>query len=123
MIDTDVVGCNWITLPAGSWRLRGRAAGAPGPAPVSLAQLETDVAWNRFVSHPPEGEWQKVAPIRILSFDIECSNRKGGHCRNGVGAMGGLFRLTSCQVAEMLTTELFGTANFFAWSSCTDQTN
>lgn len=23
------------------------------------------------------GEWQKVAPIRILSFDIECAGRKG----------------------------------------------
>ena len=23
------------------------------------------------------GEWQKIAPIRILSFDIECEGRKG----------------------------------------------
>ena len=23
------------------------------------------------------GEWQKIAPIRILSFDIECAGRKG----------------------------------------------
>ena len=92
MIDTDVVGCNWITVPAGSWRLRrSPASGAPGPAPVSLAQLEMDVAWNQFVSHPPEGEWQKVAPIRILSFDIECSNRKGGHSHKVVGWWVGYF--------------------------------
>jgi DNA polymerase delta subunit 1 len=25
----------------------------------------------------PEGEWQKMAPLRILSFDIECAGRKG----------------------------------------------
>lgn len=24
-----------------------------------------------------EGEWSKVAPFRILSFDIECAGRKG----------------------------------------------
>ncbi|XP_043230281.1 DNA polymerase delta catalytic subunit-like isoform X1 [Amphibalanus amphitrite] len=76
MIDTNVVGCNWITLPAGSWRRR-TVEPSGGPQPVSLSQLEVDVAWNKFTSHPPEGEWQKVAPIRILSFDIECSNRKG----------------------------------------------
>ena len=23
------------------------------------------------------GEWQRIAPIRILSFDIECAGRKG----------------------------------------------
>ncbi len=23
------------------------------------------------------GEWQKIAPVRILSFDIECAGRKG----------------------------------------------
>jgi DNA polymerase delta subunit 1 len=25
----------------------------------------------------PEGEWSKIAPLRILSFDIECAGRKG----------------------------------------------
>lgn len=28
-------------------------------------------------SHPCEGEWNKVAPLRILSLDIECAGRKG----------------------------------------------
>lgn len=32
---------------------------------------------DAFVSHPPEGEWSKIAPLRILSFDIECAGRKG----------------------------------------------
>lgn len=25
----------------------------------------------------PEGEWSGIAPLRILSFDIECAGRKG----------------------------------------------
>lgn len=29
------------------------------------------------ISHAPEGEWSKIAPLRILSFDIECAGRKG----------------------------------------------
>ncbi len=40
-------------------------------------QLEVDVSWEDFVSHPPEGDWADVAPFRILSFDIECAGRKG----------------------------------------------
>lgn len=29
------------------------------------------------VSHMPDGEWSALAPMRILSFDIECAGRKG----------------------------------------------
>ena len=29
------------------------------------------------MSHTPEAEWLKIAPLRILSFDIECAGRKG----------------------------------------------
>ncbi|CAN6567191.1 unnamed protein product [Malus baccata var. baccata] len=29
------------------------------------------------ISHTPEGEFSKMAPFRILSFDIECAGRKG----------------------------------------------
>ena len=40
-------------------------------------QIEVDVSWEDFISHAPEGEWAEVAPLRILSFDIECAGRKG----------------------------------------------
>ncbi|KAG6817533.1 DNA-directed DNA polymerase delta [Tephrocybe sp. NHM501043] len=33
--------------------------------------------WDDFISHAPEGIWSKIAPLRILSFDIECAGRKG----------------------------------------------
>ncbi|XP_030845112.1 DNA polymerase delta catalytic subunit isoform X2 [Strongylocentrotus purpuratus] len=73
MVDADVVGCNWIEVPAGTYRVRSSS----GHAPTSVSQIEIDVAWDRFISHPPDGQWEKVAPFRILSFDIECAGRKG----------------------------------------------
>lgn len=74
MVDTDIVGCNWIELPAGSWQLRDKHG---KQMPESRCQIEVDVAYDKIISHIPEGEWSKVAPFRILSFDIECAGRKG----------------------------------------------
>lgn len=72
MVDTKVVGCNWIELPAGKYTVR-----ADKIEKFSRCQYEVDIAWNEFVSYAPEDEWAKVAPFRILSFDIECAGRKG----------------------------------------------
>ncbi|XP_029440886.1 DNA polymerase delta catalytic subunit [Rhinatrema bivittatum] len=81
MVDTDVVGCNWIELPAGKYRLRKELSNGDSskeiPGKVSLSQLEVDVSWTDFISHAAEGEWQRIAPLRVLSFDIECAGRKG----------------------------------------------
>lgn len=100
-MDTDIVGCNWLELPAGKYVLRtdgkvgSRGAGGtrmwgslrPGqagrqthghPLQATSCQLEADVLWSHVVSHPPEGQWQRIAPLRVLSFDIECAGRKGG---------------------------------------------
>ena len=81
MIDTKVVGCNWIECPGSKYRLRRPSFTTdPNPSkltPVSYCQIELDVSWEDFISHAPEGEWQKIAPFRILSFDIECAGRKG----------------------------------------------
>lgn len=71
MVDTGLVGCSWVELPAGHWTMRSTAHH------VSRCQIEVDVSWEKLVSHTPEGEWAKVAPFRILSFDIECAGRKG----------------------------------------------
>ncbi|XP_015438316.1 PREDICTED: DNA polymerase delta catalytic subunit [Dufourea novaeangliae] len=75
MVDTSVVGCSWIELPPKSWKLRGHQ-GHSLPQ-TTRCQLEVDVAWDAFIAHTPEGEWSKIAPFRILSFDIECAGRKG----------------------------------------------
>lgn len=81
MVDSDVVGCNWIELPVGKYRLREEVSqgdiSKDNPGKVSLSQFEVDISWTDFISHPAEGEWQKIAPLRVLSFDIECAGRKG----------------------------------------------
>ncbi|XP_074639008.1 DNA polymerase delta catalytic subunit-like [Acropora palmata] len=81
MVDTEVVGCNWIELPAGKYKVRSPAtiddSYKTGVQPKSYCQIEVDIAYDEFISHTPEGEWSKVAPLRILSFDIECAGRKG----------------------------------------------
>ncbi|ORX48063.1 hypothetical protein DM01DRAFT_1377023 [Hesseltinella vesiculosa] len=69
MIDCHVTGCNWIELPAGTYTHR--------PTKDSHAQYEVVTSYDKFISHAPEGEWSDVAPLRILSFDIECAGRKG----------------------------------------------
>jgi len=39
--------------------------------------VEVDITYKDLISRKPEGEWSKMAPLRVLSFDIECQGRKG----------------------------------------------
>ena len=39
--------------------------------------LTHSARYDSIISHAPEGNWSKIAPLRILSFDIECAGRKG----------------------------------------------
>ena len=71
MIDTNVVGMNWLELPAGKYEL------IPEKQKKSRCQIEVNVRYDAFISHPPDGKWQRIAPLRILSFDIECAGRQG----------------------------------------------
>lgn len=81
MVDSGVVGCCWIEVPKGKYRLREEKSmgnvESQSTGTVSLCQYEVDVAWTDLISHPPEGDWQRIAPLRVLSFDIECAGRKG----------------------------------------------
>lgn len=81
MVDSGVVGCCWVEVPAGKYHLRDKENSSqndPKRPPLrSACQIELDVSWTDFIAHSPEGEWSKVAPFRILSFDIECAGRKG----------------------------------------------
>jgi DNA polymerase delta subunit 1 len=43
----------------------------------SNCQIEAEVSYRDLIAHEPKGEWAKMAPLRILSFDIECAGRKG----------------------------------------------
>jgi len=49
----------------------------PAPQAATYCQIEAHVCWDRIVVHAPEGEWSRIAPLRVLSFDIECAGRKG----------------------------------------------
>jgi DNA polymerase delta subunit 1 len=39
--------------------------------------LQHLTSYDKMISHQPDGEWSKIAPLRIMSFDIECAGRKG----------------------------------------------
>lgn len=71
MIDNDISGANWIELPAGKYTIR------PFNENVSRCNIEVDITFNHVISHPCQGVWNAIAPLRILSFDIECQGRKG----------------------------------------------
>lgn len=69
MIDCKITGMSWITLPKTKYKLV--------PNKISTCQIECSIDYRDLISHPSEGEWLKMAPLRILSFDIECAGRKG----------------------------------------------
>ncbi|KAF8517965.1 delta DNA polymerase [Hysterangium stoloniferum] len=85
MIDTKIVGMNWIEVPAGAYKLSSNR--------TTSCQLD----WNSLVSHAPEGEWSTLAPLRILSFDIECAGRKGTFPDAGIDPV--------IQIANMVTRQ------------------
>ncbi|KAJ3210696.1 DNA-directed DNA polymerase delta [Dinochytrium kinnereticum] len=64
-----IVGANWLRLPKDKYKTRHNK--------VSTCQIEVDIHFSNIVSYVPDEEWSKVAPLRILSFDIECAGRKG----------------------------------------------
>lgn len=71
MIDNEVSGADWVELPAAKYSVRAAAE------QTSRCSLEVDVFFNNLVAHPCSGPWSAIAPLRILSFDIECQGRKG----------------------------------------------
>jgi len=71
MVDSSVVGGGWLELPANQWEMVRTKK--------SRCQIEVQCRWKVIVAHnDSSGEWMKIAPLRILSYDIECLNRDGG---------------------------------------------
>lgn len=70
MADLNISGGSWVELPGGSYKL------ASPTALRTYCQVEVFVPWDKIVSHPAEGAYSKLAPLRILSIDIECAGRK-----------------------------------------------
>lgn len=71
MIDCKITGMSWLTLPKGKYTL------VKDTSHHSTCQIEVSIDYKDLISHASEGEWLKMAPLRILSFDIECAGRKG----------------------------------------------
>eukprot|EP00871_Galdieria_phlegrea_P003137 jgi/Galph1/3824/GphlegSOOS_G2464.1 len=69
MIETGMYGCSWVELPYQRYH--------ECKTNMSHLQIEVDIHYTDLICHAPQGEWLKTAPIRILSFDIECSGRPG----------------------------------------------
>ncbi|KAI9838201.1 MAG: DNA-directed DNA polymerase delta [Thelocarpon superellum] len=71
MVDTKIAGMSWVEVPAGKYQM------LPSKERHSNCQIEASVHYRDLIAHPSDGEWAKMAPLRILSFDIECAGRKG----------------------------------------------
>lgn len=62
---------SWVEVPKAKYAL------IPDRQRHSNCQIEARVPYTDLIAHPNDGEWAKMAPLRILSFDIECAGRKG----------------------------------------------
>lgn len=71
MIDTGLYGMSWVEAKAGKYHL------IPESEKQSNCQLEALIDYRDMIAHAPNGEWAKMAPLRVLSFDIECAGRQG----------------------------------------------
>ncbi|KAF2727044.1 DNA polymerase delta catalytic subunit [Polyplosphaeria fusca] len=71
MIDTKIAGMSWVEAPAGKYEI------IPVRERQSNCQIEARINFGNLIAHPADGEWAKIAPLRVLSFDIECAGRKG----------------------------------------------
>ncbi|KAI4209263.1 MAG: hypothetical protein LQ351_007803 [Letrouitia transgressa] len=71
MIDTGISGMSWVSVPHAKYHM------IPYRDRHSNCQIEAYVHYRDLIAHPHDGDWAKMAPLRILSFDIECAGRKG----------------------------------------------
>jgi len=62
---------SWVEVPHSKYHI------IPQRDRQSNCQIEAYVNYRDLIAHSNDGEWAKMAPLRILSFDIECAGRKG----------------------------------------------
>lgn len=62
---------SWVEAKVGKYHM------IPHNDRHSTCQIEAYVHYRDLIAHQADGEWAKMAPLRILSFDIECAGRKG----------------------------------------------
>jgi len=62
---------SWVEAPVGKYHM------ISNKDRHSNCQIEAYIHYRDLIAHEAVGEWAKMAPLRILSFDIECAGRKG----------------------------------------------
>ncbi|EDR28305.1 DNA polymerase delta catalytic subunit, putative [Entamoeba dispar SAW760] len=72
MVDAGLVGCSWVKVPAKRYILVKDEANK-----ISRCQHEIHLDVKDLLNLGCDNEYTKTAPLRILSFDIECAGRKG----------------------------------------------
>lgn len=68
MIDKGIAGAAWVELPGFTQRV--------GRGKMTHCQIEVDAPFDGLVAHHYDVH-SHIAPLRILSFDIECAGRPG----------------------------------------------
>ena len=67
MMVKKLVGMSWVRIAAGNWNLRQESE------KQTHCQIEIDVFdFEDMIVLPLKGKHSKIAPLRILSFDLEC---------------------------------------------------
>ena len=70
MVDRDIVGMSWVKIKHGKYKISNNK--------ISNCQIEAWCSVEDVIPLSTHGEYSKLAPLRILSIDIECSS-EGGH--------------------------------------------
>jgi len=73
--DKQIIPCGWISVPRAAMASQSRAPGRAGRTNDGEFEFEVDVA--HLDAKRSEGEHAKHAPLRLLSYDIECLSTRG----------------------------------------------
>jgi len=69
MVDRDIVGMSWVQVKSGKYHeIKNK---------ISNCQIEAWCSVEDVIPLSTHGEYSKLAPLRILSIDIECSSEAG----------------------------------------------
>jgi DNA polymerase delta subunit 1 len=64
MIDVKMQGMSWLEISAGKY--------VNAAEKISTCQIEVHLTYDAITAHAPDGEWMKIAPLRILSMGPFC---------------------------------------------------
>ena len=70
MVDKGITGMGWMRIPAKKYTMRENLRD-------NFCQVEIDCSAQDIEDIKSEGEWATIAPLRVMSFDIECAAEHG----------------------------------------------